>query len=173
MGASYHFDDLDAFVPGALGEPGQRVFSIQLRAGDVVVTVKCEKQQVGALGTYLDGLLTDLPRADDVPHPSRMALREPVFHSWTLGGIGVAYDEDRDRFVLRFEEVVVLDEDGDPVLDPDDPDAEQGTVRFLLTRGQAAAFAQHANFLVTSGRPNCRFCGLPMDPDGHPCPRMN
>jgi uncharacterized repeat protein (TIGR03847 family) len=173
MGASYHFDDIDAFVPGAVGVPGQRVFSVQLRAGDVIVTVRCEKQQVSALGTHLEGLLTDLAQPDDVPHPSRMALREPILHAWTLGGIAVAFDEDADRFVLRFEEVVVVDEDGDPIPDPDDPDAEQGSIRFLITRGQAVAFAHHAQYLVTSGRPSCRFCGLPIDPDGHPCPRMN
>jgi hypothetical protein len=26
---------------------------------------------------------------------------------------------------------------------------------------------------VAAGRPNCRWCGFPIDPDGHPCPRMN
>jgi hypothetical protein len=27
--------------------------------------------------------------------------------------------------------------------------------------------------VVEAGRPNCRWCGLPMNIDGHPCPRMN
>ena len=46
-------------------------------------------------------------------------------------------------------------------------------MRLLVTRGQALAFAGRAAELVASGRPACRFCGLPMDPEGHPCPRMN
>jgi hypothetical protein len=26
---------------------------------------------------------------------------------------------------------------------------------------------------VAQGRPNCGFCGQPMDAEGHVCPRMN
>ncbi|MGH9262495.1 MAG: DUF3090 family protein [Acidimicrobiales bacterium] len=26
---------------------------------------------------------------------------------------------------------------------------------------------------MSQGRPDCGFCGLPIDPDGHACPRMN
>ena len=54
-----------------------------------------------------------------------------------------------------------------------DPTLDRGTMRLLVTRGQALAFAGRAAELVASGRPACRFCGLPMDPEGHPCPRMN
>jgi uncharacterized repeat protein (TIGR03847 family) len=46
-------------------------------------------------------------------------------------------------------------------------------LRVELTRGQALAFAGRAAELMASGRPSCRFCGLPIDPEGHPCPRMN
>jgi hypothetical protein len=27
--------------------------------------------------------------------------------------------------------------------------------------------------VVSAGRPPCPFCGLPVDADGHLCPRMN
>ena len=50
---------------------------------------------------------------------------------------------------------------------------DRGRLRVELSRGQALAFATRAVELVAAGRPTCRFCGLPMDPDGHPCPRMN
>ena len=42
-----------------------------------------------------------------------------------------------------------------------------------LTRGQVAAFIAVGNDLVRSGRPNCRLCGKPVDPEGHACPRLN
>jgi uncharacterized repeat protein (TIGR03847 family) len=42
-----------------------------------------------------------------------------------------------------------------------------------VTRSQAAAFCERADDLVAAGRPTCSFCGFPIDPDGHPCPRMN
>jgi hypothetical protein len=35
------------------------------------------------------------------------------------------------------------------------------------------AYCNHAEELVSSGRPPCPICGQPMDPDGHVCPRSN
>jgi uncharacterized repeat protein (TIGR03847 family) len=42
-----------------------------------------------------------------------------------------------------------------------------------VKRSQAAAFCDRAEQVVAAGRPNCQWCDLPIDPDGHPCPRMN
>jgi len=44
----FEFDGATAFTVGAIGEPGQRVFLIQVRADSRRVTLKCEKQQVAA-----------------------------------------------------------------------------------------------------------------------------
>jgi uncharacterized repeat protein (TIGR03847 family) len=101
-------------------------------------------------------------------------LTEPAVEIWTVGAIGVAYDEPSDRIVVVLEELT----DADPETDPDEPvdDDELGdgaSVKVRLSRAQVAAFVRHSRELVASGRPPCRFCGLPVDPDGHPCPRMN
>ena len=45
MSSSFHFDDLDALVPGTIGEPGARVFYLQARHGDRVVSFRMEKEQ--------------------------------------------------------------------------------------------------------------------------------
>ena len=37
----------------------------------------------------------------------------------------------------------------------------------------ARAFAQRAAKIVAAGRPPCPLCGLPLDTDGHICPRQN
>jgi uncharacterized repeat protein (TIGR03847 family) len=50
---------------------------------------------------------------------------------------------------------------------------EGASVRVRLNRAQVSAFVRHAREIVSSGRPPCRFCGLPLDPEGHACPRMN
>ena len=65
---------------------------------------------------------------------------------------------------------MTTDEDETELVD-DDPD--RGHVRLYVTRSQAAAFCEYADELVAAGRPNCQWCGNPIDPDGHPCPRMN
>lgn len=46
-------------------------------------------------------------------------------------------------------------------------------MRVFLTRGQVQAFCEQADTLVAAGRPPCMWCSLPIDPDGHVCPRMN
>ena len=170
MGDQFSFDDLDVFTTGTVGPPGHRVFYLQARYGTGSVTLRCEKQQVAALGRYLADLLSDLPDPDDIPAAAQLELQEPATDAWTVGPIGVAYDGGLDRFVVAAEELVPTDEEGepDPVLA-----AEKGSARFNLTRGQALGFARRASELLATSRPLCRFCGQPKDPEGHICPRMN
>ena len=63
MSASFDFEAPDHFTTGTVGPSGQRVFYLQARDGDLVVTVRCEKQQVAALADYFAGLLDDLEPA--------------------------------------------------------------------------------------------------------------
>lgn len=165
MGTSWDLPAPDAFTAGTVGPPGRRVFYLQARDGDLVVTVRCEKQQVAALAEYLDGLLEDLEPAPYGVAVAETELAEPVNEEWTVGPIGVAYDDESDRII------VVLEELRDEAEDDDDHDG--GAVRLRLSRAQVAAFVSHGRELVAAGRPACRFCGQPVDADGHPCPRMN
>lgn len=167
----YHdFDDVDAFTVGAVGRPGQRTFLIQARHGRERVTVKCEKQQAAAIADYLRKVLNDLPPVDDRPMPAALELVEPFDPAFVLGPVGLGYERATDRVLIQLDEVVPVDEEGEP-----DPDAmeDRSRVRVLLTRGQVLAFCEQADQLVAAGRPPCRWCSLPIDPDGHICPRMN
>lgn len=73
------------------------------------------------------------------------------------------------------------DDEGDEDVDEDEFDEElafrdedDGSMaRLRLTRQQVAAFILRASELLEAGRPLCPFCGLPLDPDGHFCPRAN
>jgi uncharacterized repeat protein (TIGR03847 family) len=174
MSVFYEFEDVDAFTTGAIGEPGARVFFLQARHGKQRVAVKCEKQQVSAIAQYLRRVLNDLPPPDDRPMSSSLELVEPVDEAFVLGPIGLGYDRTSDRLVVQLEEINVEGDDEDDLADsgPDDEDAD-GHIRIYVTRGQAASFCEHAEQVVAAGRPDCRWCGLPIDPDGHPCPRMN
>ncbi len=160
---SWRHDPPDRFTAGTVGQPGQRVFYLQSHVGADVVTLRLEKQQVRAMADYLGGLLEDLP----APEVTTTApeLVEPVTESFIVGNIGVAYDNDDDRIVVVAEELTV-DEAGELTDDGE-------TARFHLTRPQVAAFIKRAELLMQGGRPPCRLCGGPVDPDGHPCPRAN
>lgn len=167
MSAFYEFEQVDAFTTGAIGRPGDRVFYLQARSGSQRIAVKCEKQQVQAIVQYLRRVLVDLPAPEERPLPATLELSAPVESTFVLGPIGLGYDRTNDRLVLQLEEMVPVDDEGDPVVD------DQGKIRVYVSRGQAAAFCDHADRVVAAGRPDCRWCSLPIDPDGHACPRMN
>lgn len=170
MSGFFDFDDIDTFTTGAIGEPGHRTFYLQVRVAGHRVSVKCEKQQVAAMSQYVRRLLADLPTPEDRPLEQALELVLPADPDFVVGPIGLAFDQELDRFVLMLEEAIETDEEGEPLLDATD---EQGHLRFRLTRGQALAFCDHADGIVSAGRPTCVFCGQSMNPDGHACPRMN
>ena len=164
--ASYEMPRLERFTAGTVGEPGQRTFFLQAQGGGEIVTLKCEKQQVGALAEHLASLLVDLPTPSDAEVVAAdVDFVEAPAAEWAVGRMGVAWDDGNDSMVLLCEQFV------------DDEEAEAGvepeSARFRLSRAQVAAFIEHARELVASGRPPCNLCGLPMEPTGHPCPRLN
>jgi uncharacterized repeat protein (TIGR03847 family) len=166
--------DLNApqhFTAGAVGEPGQRVFYVQAAEGSMTVTLKLEKTQVAALAQYIAELLADLPPVPDDSVPLDVELLEPAIAEWTVGTIGVAFDEVRDRMVVTFQELRVLDDDAEEDDDVDDEAVSLAT--FTITRPQAMAFVRRSAELVSSGRPPCALCGRPLDPDGHVCIKTN
>lgn len=179
MSTSFDFTEIEHFTAGAVGEPGSRVFYLQVRSEGAVVSFRCEKQQVEALGTYLAEALRDLPAPDPERLPTDLDLVEPVIAEWVVGSMGMAFDERADRLVLIAQELVPEAEgddeepdEGDPLAALDDDD-DAATARFHLSREQAAAFVEHADELVSAGRPPCPICGMPMNPAGHTCPRSN
>lgn len=167
MTVYFEFDDVAAFTVGTVGRPGERTFLLQARAGEQRVTVKCEKQQTAAIVQYLRRVLADLPPAEDRPMSAALELRDPAEPAFVLGPIGLGYDRSNDRVLIQLEELGELDEEGEPI------DDDRGHVRLYISRGQAAAFCDHADRVVEAGRPACQWCGFPIDPDGHDCPRMN
>jgi len=157
---SYDLPAPEVFTTGTVGTPGQRAFYFQARDGGIIVTLHCEKQQVAALAEYFDGLLDDLEPTPYGIAVGDLELSEPFEEGWTVGSIGVAYDEPGDRIVVVLEELVEEDDEG-------------ASLRVRLTRAQVSAFVNHARTIVAAGRPPCRLCGLPLDPEGHACPRLN
>jgi uncharacterized repeat protein (TIGR03847 family) len=163
-GENFEFDDPDIVTVGTVGTPGRRVFLLQVQAATTVTTLKLEKQQVAALAAALVERLEDLPAAGDVP--SDLELDQPVEVAWVVGAMGLGYLDTLDRIVLDAVEAVAVNEDGEP-------EEPQGRLRALLTREQGKALAIRATSLVEAGRPPCPWCGHPLDPAGHTCPKKN
>jgi uncharacterized repeat protein (TIGR03847 family) len=53
------------------------------------------------------------------------------------------------------------------------PEDGPGVLRVRITPAEARAFSQRALQIVAQGRPACPLCGLPLDAEGHICPRQN
>ena len=143
---------------GTVGPVGSRLFLLQCREGDTLLTLKMEKLQVAAMAGTLAQVIKDEQRPGHLPDDQ--PLEEPAEPAWAVGTIGVSFDEAEDRVVLVIEELV--------------PEGEVGAIaRVTVSREQAAAFSIQATRLVEAGRPPCPLCGSPLDPSGHECPRTN
>lgn len=169
MNESFDLEAPDHFTVGATGPPGQRVFYLQGRQARQLVTLKCEKEHVGALAEHLAGMLAKLPAGAAAGEPKAdAALVEPLDAAWAVGSLGVGYDDARDRIVIVAGE---LTEEEEQETRPSRDD--RASARFAITRAQALAFVERARRLVKAGRPICPMCSGPIDPSGHVCPRSN
>ncbi|MBK9179314.1 MAG: DUF3090 family protein [Acidimicrobiales bacterium] len=161
MSASFELPEVERFTTGSIGPPGQRAFFLQVRGPGGLVSLKVEKLQVTALADYLEQVLDDLP-SPPAASQSAPGLEEPVVAEWAVGSLAVAVEADEARILVVAEELV---------------DAEAGeegaSARFRLTYPQVAMFVRRAREAVAGGRPPCRLCGRPLDPEGHVCPRTN
>jgi uncharacterized repeat protein (TIGR03847 family) len=166
VSASFELSAVQRLTVGTVGSVGKRTFYLQARQDDQLVTLKLEKQQVGALAQFLAEMLADLPAVALVPSGEDLELEEPVLAEWPVGTLRIDYDRDSDQVVLVAEEVLEVDEEGEPI-------ATGGIARLAASREQVAALARRGASLVEAGRPPCPLCGYPLDPEGHSCPRTN
>lgn len=173
------FDPAERFVAGTVGPAGQRAFYLQAVDAMRVLTVAVEKQQVSILADRVNDVLDQLaPSAAAEPGtPGGLAedtepLQTPFDEDWRVQTLSMAWDEDRQVLVIECH-------DHDPDEIDDDAPADEAAVlghnslRVSLTPAAARAFARRTNALVSAGRPPCPFCGGPLDPTGHICPRAN
>jgi uncharacterized repeat protein (TIGR03847 family) len=166
----FNFDEPDRFVAGAVGEPGKRTFYLQARKGGVVVSVALEKTQVAALASRLSELLDALEVETPRSAPDASALDEPLVALFRVGAMALAWDATGERVVI---EAQTESEDGEYVELPDDAPDGPDLLRVRMDGQEARAFVRRAQALVVAGRPPCPFCGQPLDPQGHFCPRNN
>jgi uncharacterized repeat protein (TIGR03847 family) len=166
---------VDRITAGAVGEPGERTFFLQARQGDRSVTILVEKEQVELLGTSILEILATVGReTGEGPSSEELGLEPPLEPLWRAGRLSIGYAEERDLMLLEIEELVELEDEPEDETAPDETDGpEPDRVRLWATREQMFALARHGAAVAERGRPRCRFCGNPIDPEGHMCPAMN
>jgi len=171
------FDPPERFVAGTVGQPGERTFYLQAVAGPRVVSVALEKVQVAALAERLGELLNEVRRRGvaDVPGAAPREsedvgpLTSPVEEEFRVGTMSLAWDGPARTVVI---EAMARTPDAAPPAADDDEDGPD-VLRVRLSAAQARAFTRRAKRVVAAGRRPCYLCGLPLDPSGHRCPRLN
>jgi uncharacterized repeat protein (TIGR03847 family) len=170
------FDPPDRFVAGTVGPPGQRTFFLQASAGRRLLSVSLEKEQVSVLADRINDMLDSYAGGPGGDHAAADAtdnapLDTPIEDEFRVNTLSLGWDEGRKAVVIE-----CLDRD------PDDPEgsidaealaSEPRMVRVVLSPARARAFARRAQSVVSAGRPPCPFCGGPLEPEGHICPRAN
>lgn len=177
----FRFDDPERFVAGTVGAPGQRSFFLQARDARRLTTVVLEKEQVSVLAERVDVMLDEvLRRSRGVASVPAIApadtedldpLDQPIVEEFRVETMTLTWDDDLERVVIAAYAPSEDDTAAEPPDDPEESDRDVLVVR--LSGADARAFVRRAQALVAAGRPPCPLCGLPLDPEGHICPRQN
>jgi uncharacterized repeat protein (TIGR03847 family) len=185
----HSFDPPERFVAGTVGPPGQRTFFLQARLGERVTSVALEKQQVSVLAERIDELLDDVMRSAEVETTipavapvdleDSNPLEQPIEEEFRAGTMTLSWDTSDERIVVEVFPFVEeelseeeLTEQEEPEETADEPEPEE-VLLVRLPAAAARAFSKRAQTVVSAGRPPCPFCGGPVDPTGHLCPRSN
>lgn len=183
------YDPPDRFVAGTVGLPGRRTFFLQASGTGRTTSVALEKAQVEALAERIDELLDEVVRRSggNAPVPAvapaevedTAPLESPVEEEFRVGTMALAWDGEGQRMVVEAQAMVELEEGAeDDLADAEErmlQDDENGPpmLRVRMSGAMARSFAKRALEVVNAGRPPCPLCSLPLDPEGHVCPRQN
>ena len=170
----YRHEPATRFIVSAIGEPGQRQFFIQVKSADGLNSVTLEKNQVIALTERFEDLIRELRRGKLASTGDILAAAEidnesmelPIDEDFQVGIISITWENG-----LVVVNIQAVSQDDELILDGIDygPDLLIASLRISQVKG----FCERATALVNAGRPACPFCGLPIDPLGHLCPRAN
>ncbi len=169
-------------VVGTVGEPGERVFFLQVSSPSGLNCIVLEKSQVQALVERLNMLIRELRRnklaaTDFLNAPAIRddgALEYPITEDFRAGVIAISYEQGNQRIDLQIQ--ASADESFDELIEDGEEEAGEDVPDLLLislTIAQVRGFCERAQNIVSAGRTPCPFCGIPLNPDGHLCPRAN
>ena len=176
-GQVFLFDPAERFVVGTVGIPGERTFFLQARSGARLISVSLEKAQVAALADRVQQILREVRTSEPLTPFERSSrddqpLDSPIDEEFRVGVIGLAYVSDRKMIEIDLQAIADSQspEDEEALMEISE---SQDILRVLISLGYAEGFAKRALAVVGAGRAPCPFCGGPIDPSGHLCPRAN
>ena len=147
----HDFEFPERFIAGTVGMPGERTFYLQAIDGRRNVSVALEKNQLAILAERIVALCKELKmgKAQDLKRNNRPLPQ------------------------LLTEQLIIEAQGGEESEIVEDIDTGPPLLRVTLAMETALGFALDSFTLISAGRPPCQFCGAPLDPQGHVCPRAN
>lgn len=155
----------------AIGQPGERVFYLQGRSLDQVVTLLVEKYQIQTLALAIENLMAELLEkapeladASPIYDEEEMMLEPPLDPLFRVGELSLGYHQEQDLLVLIAKEVPTA---------ITETEHELSEVRFWCTRSQLWAMGRWGIELASRGRPVWPSTGEPILPPGEFSPKNN
>ena len=163
----HEFSRPERFIAGTVGEPGERAFYLQVRSSYRLFSVAVEKAQVQAIIARLDVMVAGIRKSNPLINIEKFPtddapLESPVEAEFQVGAMSLAWDEDSALISIELYE-----------LDEDEEDSSGEVADIKISLGMAISFTVRSKAVVNAGRLPCPFCGIPIDPRGHLCPRAN
>ena len=178
----YRHNAVDRFIVGTVGEPGERTFFLQIISPTSSNCIALEKTQVQALIERLQLMIRELRRnklasSDQLNQPGirdEGQLEDPITEDFRAGVIAISYEQGSQHIDLQIQ--ALSDETFTELVEEGDEDSDEETPDLLiasLSIAQVRGFCERASAVVSAGRVPCPFCGIPLNPEGHLCPRAN
>jgi len=163
----HEFSRPERFIAGTVGEPGERAFYLQVRSSYRLFSVAVEKAQVQAIIARIDVMVAEIRKSNPLINIEKFPtddapLESPVEAEFQVGAMSLAWDEDSALICIELYE-----------LEEDEEDSSGEVAEINISLGMAIAFTARSKAVVNAGRLPCPFCGIPIDPRGHLCPRAN
>jgi uncharacterized repeat protein (TIGR03847 family) len=157
----------ERFVAGTVGQPGERAFYLQVRSSPRLFSVAVEKAQVQAIAERMENMVSEVRKANPLITVDKLPLDDgpletPIDSEFEIGAMSLSWNDEAKLICVELFE-----------LEDDEEDSEGEVLEINITLGMASSFSSRSKAVVNAGRLPCPFCGIPIDPRGHLCPRAN
>ena len=157
----------ERFVAGTVGQPGERAFYLQIRSSSRLFSVAAEKAQVQAIAARMEIMVSEVRKANPLVTVDKLPLDDgpletPIDSEFEIGAMSLSWNEETSLICVELFE-----------LEDDEEDSDGEVLEVNITLGMASSFSSRSKAVVNAGRLPCPFCGIPIDPRGHLCPRAN
>lgn len=174
----FEFARPERFLIGTVGVPGEREFFLQVKGTSnerkILASFALEKAQAAALAERCRQMIKEVAPNLNAPNGDLAPLETPVEPEFTLGVMSLSWTPQEELFLFEGQSMTntINQEVYEELVSDDFPDAPP-ILRVRITGEELLTFARRTELVVSAGRQPCVFCGGPVNPGGHLCPRSN